>query len=88
MSKRKKKLPTIKKHYLIPLFLCGIIIVSGVVMTCFNQSGQRTKSIYKIGQYAFSHNSVYIIKGPQVILLGSALSILLLIYWSKTKNNN
>lgn len=72
-KKRKKGYSVIKKHYIILLILCGLIVAGGIIMTLLNQSAyglNRSKSYTKWIE----------ITGPQTIVLGTVLLLLVCYY--------
>lgn len=70
MKHEKENYTVFKKHYLIPLIACTIIIAAGIIMTVLDHSA-----------YGIDCKKRHIsITGPQTIGLGSVLLVLVLLY--------
>lgn len=74
MNKRKKNEYIVyKKHYIIPLVLSASILISGIIMTLTDQIGSGNTNI--------NRKKVYVeITGPQTIVLGSILLLIVCYY--------
>ena len=76
----KQKLPIIKKYILIPLALCVLVTVAGIIMTITGSSS--------IGREAYTHSISsrsmnYPITGPQVIVIGVLVIAFVIFIWIK-----
>jgi hypothetical protein len=82
----KKERTVFKKHILIPLALCLVVILTGSYMTITESVTYGQTKEYRYGQDKRSAKTInYSVTGPQTIAIGLIMGSIVTFIWAKTK---